>query len=196
MAEKYLQDQAAQSTTPPSLTIQEDSDEELGLPPSNYAADKVSKLLLPIGLTLLGKKASANCILRTGPLKFYVHVPMLASRSPTFRGIFDEMIEKGAWGPRDDGSSDGGSDGCGDDSDMDTNDAQHEGPSDQEMQESEDSDEEMSDSGSDEDEDEDDDDDDDDEAEDGDEDEDDMPVLNIDLADPVGSCFEELLRWV
>ncbi|KAF9173959.1 hypothetical protein BGX21_006854 [Mortierella sp. AD011] len=184
MAERFLQERASRLSSP---TIQEDGDgDESGqsYPPPNYAADKVWNFLQPIGPSLFGHKDSANCILRAGPLKFFVHVPVLASRSPTFRGIFNEMIDKDAWGSRGDGSSDGS---C-EDSDMETDDVLHEGPSDQEMQESKDPNE---------DDDCDDDDDDDvDDVDDVDDEDEDMPVLNVDLVDPVGSHFEELLRWI
>lgn len=56
----------------------EESDDKTSTPPVAYVAYKVASMLLPHGEKMFGDKSSANCILRTGSLKFYVHVPMLA----------------------------------------------------------------------------------------------------------------------
>ncbi|KAG0290923.1 hypothetical protein BGZ96_005644 [Linnemannia gamsii] len=47
---------------------------------------------------MFGRRSDANCVLKVGNERYFVHVQMLASRSPTFRRIFDEMIAKEAWG--------------------------------------------------------------------------------------------------
>ncbi|KAI1311873.1 hypothetical protein EDD11_003311 [Mortierella claussenii] len=72
-----------------------------GSPPAIYVADAIARSLLPIGPELFNRKTDANCILLTGTMRFYVHVQMLASRSPTFRKIFDEMIMSKVWGTDD-----------------------------------------------------------------------------------------------
>ncbi|KAF9161576.1 hypothetical protein DFQ26_004394 [Actinomortierella ambigua] len=46
---------------------------------------------------MYGRRSDADCILNVGEQRFYVHVQMLAARSPTFRCIFDDMIAHNAW---------------------------------------------------------------------------------------------------
>ncbi|KAK3828408.1 MAG: hypothetical protein J3Q66DRAFT_322582 [Benniella sp.] len=65
--------------------------------PDDYIADMIAKGLLPYGADLYHNKATANCILSVNDKRYYVHVQMLASRSPTLRFIFDEMIQQDAW---------------------------------------------------------------------------------------------------
>ncbi|KAF9203174.1 hypothetical protein BGZ49_006690 [Haplosporangium sp. Z 27] len=183
----------SQGETQESKDEDEDDDPYSGVPPA-YAAYKVASILLPHGPTMFGDKSSANCILWTGTLKHYVHVPMLVSRSATFRSIFDDMLAKEAWGPIDDEDDDD------DESDMEIDENQAEGSDHHSQsgsvhQEMEKSDSELEDweevEKVEENEDEDMD-----VYEDEDDEDDEMPVLSIDLADPEGSCFGELLRWV
>ncbi|KAF9174011.1 hypothetical protein BGX21_010095 [Mortierella sp. AD011] len=60
---------------------------------------KIAEQLVENGASMYGRREDANCVLRVGTMKFYVHVQMLASRSFTFRHIFEEMMANGAWGP-------------------------------------------------------------------------------------------------
>ncbi|KAF9112701.1 hypothetical protein BGX27_002922 [Mortierella sp. AM989] len=173
----------------------QDSDDELATPPSTYAAHRIATWLLPHGLDLFEHRSSANCILRTGTLMFYVHVPMLASRSPTLRGIFDEMIKTGAFDEYDSEDSDGDDDD--EDSDMTSDDTharesqthQHGELLDQEMQlsdsvmENSDGEKDIPHSG-------------DSDREDDDGNDDGLPELTLELADPEGSCFRELLKFL
>ncbi|KAF8980424.1 hypothetical protein BGZ46_004209 [Entomortierella lignicola] len=156
----------------------EESDDKTSTPPVAYVAYKVASMLLPHGKKMFGDKPSANCILRTGSLKFYVHVPLLAttlikfilSRSPTFLSIFGDMIAKEAWGPIEDEEEDRN-----EASDMEIDEVRPDDEVEQDDEDDMDNEEDY------------------DGEEEGDED---MPVLDIDLADPEGSRFEELLRWI
>ncbi|KAF9575870.1 hypothetical protein EC968_001253 [Mortierella alpina] len=67
-------------------------------PPVNYMAYVIASRLLPMGAAMFNRRSDANCVLCVGEKRFYVHVQMLASRSPTLRRIFDEMIAHEAWG--------------------------------------------------------------------------------------------------
>ncbi|KAF9967072.1 hypothetical protein BGZ70_000239 [Mortierella alpina] len=67
-------------------------------PPVHYMAYVIASRLLPMGAAMFNRRSDANCVLCVGDKRFYVHVQMLASRSPTFRRIFDEMIAHQAWG--------------------------------------------------------------------------------------------------
>ncbi|KAF9902663.1 hypothetical protein EC991_004720 [Linnemannia zychae] len=85
----------------------------------------VANKLLPDGPEMYGRKSDANCILRVGRRRYFVHVQMLASRSSSFLRIFNEMILNKAWGQDsasstngqddDDYPDDDGDDGEGDD---------------------------------------------------------------------------------
>ncbi|KAF9277832.1 hypothetical protein BGZ68_008973 [Mortierella alpina] len=67
-------------------------------PPVSYMAYIIASRLLPMGAAMFNRRSDANCVLCVGEKRFYVHVQMLASRSPTFRRIFDDMIANQAWG--------------------------------------------------------------------------------------------------
>ncbi|KAF9924285.1 hypothetical protein FBU30_005703 [Linnemannia zychae] len=69
-----------------------------GQPPVTYMANLIAQQLLQVGAAMFGRRSDADCILRVGNEQYYVHVQLLASRSSTFRRIFDEMIAKEAWG--------------------------------------------------------------------------------------------------
>ncbi|KAG0281878.1 hypothetical protein BGZ95_007936 [Linnemannia exigua] len=81
-----------------------------GQPPVTYMASLIAQQLLRVGESMFNRRADANCILKVGDDRYFVHVQMLASRSPTFRRIFDEMIAQEAWGKSADAdiSSEGG----------------------------------------------------------------------------------------
>ncbi|KAF9962803.1 hypothetical protein BGZ70_007879 [Mortierella alpina] len=83
------------------------TDNTVGLPPVTYMANVIASQLLERGRVMFGRRSDANCILKVGERKYYVHVQMLAARSPTFRRIFDDMIANDAWGrlSNSDGSS-------------------------------------------------------------------------------------------
>ncbi|KAG0041970.1 hypothetical protein BGZ83_001045, partial [Gryganskiella cystojenkinii] len=70
----------------------------LGPPPVTYMANLIASHLMRSGAEMFGRQSDANCILQVGSRRYYVHVQMLASRSPTFRRIFDDMIANNAWG--------------------------------------------------------------------------------------------------
>ncbi|CAO3573529.1 unnamed protein product [Mortierella alpina] len=74
------------------------TDDTVGLPPVTYMANVIANQLLERGRVMFGRRSDANCILKVGEKKYYVHVQMLAARSPTFRRIFDDMIANDAWG--------------------------------------------------------------------------------------------------
>ncbi|KAF8947631.1 hypothetical protein BGZ47_008398 [Haplosporangium gracile] len=69
-----------------------------GQPPVTYMANLIAQQLLQVGASMFNRRADANCVLKVGNERYFVHVQMLASRSPTFRRIFDEMIAQEAWG--------------------------------------------------------------------------------------------------
>ncbi|KAI8600952.1 hypothetical protein EDD21DRAFT_354101 [Dissophora ornata] len=77
----------------------------IGPPPVTYMANMIANHLMPQGASMFGRREDASCILRVGQTRFYVHVQMLASRSPTFRRIFDDMIRNEAWGASSDTAS-------------------------------------------------------------------------------------------
>ncbi|KAF8951609.1 hypothetical protein BGZ52_010684 [Haplosporangium bisporale] len=87
-------------------------------PPVTYLANKIASQLLQSGegAQMFDRRCDADCVLNVGQRRYYVHVQMLASRSPTFRRIFDDMIENKAWGDLTDrstssqGQSQGGDD--------------------------------------------------------------------------------------
>ncbi|KAG0376069.1 hypothetical protein BGX24_008333 [Mortierella sp. AD032] len=81
-----------------------------GQPPVTYMASLIAQQLLRVGESMFNRRADANCVLKVGNDRYFVHVQMLASRSPTFRRIFDEMIAQEAWGKSVDAdiSSEGG----------------------------------------------------------------------------------------
>ncbi|KAG0364356.1 hypothetical protein BC939DRAFT_525269 [Gamsiella multidivaricata] len=70
----------------------------IGPPPAIYMANLISKKLLRIGASMFGRREDASCVLIVGARRYYVHVQILASRSPTFQRIFDDMITNNAWG--------------------------------------------------------------------------------------------------
>ncbi|KAF9994396.1 hypothetical protein BGZ65_009980 [Modicella reniformis] len=74
-----------------------DQNDQFGAPNVDYVADVIAESLLPFGHDLFGRKSDANCILNVDDQHYYVHVQLLAARSPTFRYIFDNMIREGAW---------------------------------------------------------------------------------------------------
>ncbi|KAG0274623.1 hypothetical protein BGZ95_009596 [Linnemannia exigua] len=59
----------------------------------------VFERLLPEGPMMYGRKSDANCILRVGQRRYFVHVQILCSRSSTFNRIINEMMVNQAWGP-------------------------------------------------------------------------------------------------
>ncbi|KAF9586317.1 hypothetical protein BGW38_006939 [Lunasporangiospora selenospora] len=71
--------------------------DNLDYPPVSYIAETIAKELMVDGDQMFNRMSDATCILVVGNARYYVHVQMLASRSPTFRDIFDEMIASGAW---------------------------------------------------------------------------------------------------
>ncbi|KAF9183710.1 hypothetical protein BGZ50_004096 [Haplosporangium sp. Z 11] len=72
--------------------------EAIGPPPATYMANLIASHLLQNGASMFGRRSDANCVLKVGDKQYFVHVQMLAARSPTFRRIFDEMIANDAWG--------------------------------------------------------------------------------------------------
>ncbi|KAG0266294.1 hypothetical protein BG011_002702 [Mortierella polycephala] len=72
--------------------------EAIGPPPVTYMANLIAGHLLQNGASMFGRRSDANCVLKVGDRQYFVHVQMLAARSPTFRRIFDEMIANDAWG--------------------------------------------------------------------------------------------------
>ncbi|KAF9315731.1 hypothetical protein BG003_002678 [Podila horticola] len=89
------------------------------LPPVTYLANKIASQLLQSGegAQMFDRRCDADCVLNVGQRRYYVHVQMLASRSPTFRRIFDDMIENKAWGDLTDRSSSQGQSQADDDMD-------------------------------------------------------------------------------
>ncbi|KAG0095168.1 hypothetical protein BGZ93_006237 [Podila epicladia] len=89
------------------------------LPPVTYLANKIASQLLQSGegTQMFDRRCDADCVLNVGQRRYYVHVQMLASRSPTLRRIFDDMIENKAWGNLIDRSSSQGLSQAGDEMD-------------------------------------------------------------------------------
>ncbi|KAF9942369.1 hypothetical protein BGZ65_002491 [Modicella reniformis] len=71
----------------------------IGPPPEAYMANMIANELMRTGASMYGRKEDATCVLKVGTRRYYVHVQLLAARSPTFRRIFDVMIRSDAWGP-------------------------------------------------------------------------------------------------
>ncbi|KAK3825820.1 MAG: hypothetical protein J3Q66DRAFT_436820 [Benniella sp.] len=67
-------------------------------PPEAYMANLIANELMRSGASMYGRKEDATCVLKVGTGRYYVHVQLLAARSPTFRRIFDDMIRSNAWG--------------------------------------------------------------------------------------------------
>jgi hypothetical protein len=55
-----------------------DSSANIGLPPVTYMARLIAAELLKTGASMFGRREDANCVLKVGTRKYYVHVQMLA----------------------------------------------------------------------------------------------------------------------
>lgn len=82
--------------TEPLLDLIASSDMSMEIP-ITYITHYIASKLLPEGPTMFQRESDTDCILCVGQQRYYVHMPMLAVRSPTFRRIFDAMIADGVW---------------------------------------------------------------------------------------------------